>query len=48
MLHTAADVRRAREDLGFTTMTTMADGLRAEVDWVRERSPAGLPLVSSG
>ena len=48
VLHTAADVRRAREDLGFTTMTTLADGLRAEFDWVRERSPAGLPLVSSG
>ena len=45
VLHTAADVRRAREDLGFTTMTTLADGLRAELDWVRERSPAGLPLV---
>jgi nucleoside-diphosphate-sugar epimerase len=46
VLHTAADVTRAREEIGFTPATTLADGLRAELDWVLERSPADLPLVS--
>ncbi len=36
-LHTGADLTRARELLGFTPRVTLADGLRAEVDWVRER-----------
>jgi UDP-glucuronate 4-epimerase len=37
VLHTAADVTRAREDLGFAPRTSLAAGLRAEYEWVLER-----------
>jgi UDP-glucuronate 4-epimerase len=39
VLHTAADVTRAREELGFAPATTLRDGLEAELGWVlgRER-----------
>lgn len=36
-LHTGADLTRARELLGFEAATTLEDGLRAEVNWIRER-----------
>ena len=39
VLHTAADVSRARAELGFAPATTLADGLRAEYEWVLARAP---------
>ena len=39
VLHTGADITRAREDLGFEPATDLADGLRAEFEWVRARAP---------
>jgi nucleoside-diphosphate-sugar epimerase len=50
VLHTAADVTRAREDLGFAPATTFADGLSAEYEWVLARvgrAPA-LAALSAG
>ena len=38
VLHTAADVGRARADLGFAPVTTLASGLRAEFEWVLART----------
>ncbi len=35
-LHTGADLTRARELLGFAPATSLADGLRAEIDWIRQ------------
>ena len=40
MLHTGADITRAREALGFDPATSIADGLRAELEWVAERAAA--------
>jgi UDP-glucuronate 4-epimerase len=34
VLHTAADVTRAREELGFAPATSFAPGLQAEFQWV--------------
>jgi UDP-glucuronate 4-epimerase len=39
VLHTAADVSRARAELGFAPVTTLADGLRAEYEWVLAHAP---------
>jgi len=36
-LHTGAELTRARELLGFEPATTLEDGLRAEVNWIRQR-----------
>jgi UDP-glucuronate 4-epimerase len=38
VLHTAADVTRARAELGFAPATSLAAGLRAEFEWVRARA----------
>jgi UDP-glucuronate 4-epimerase len=38
VLHTGADITRAREALGFDPATSLADGLRAELEWVAERA----------
>jgi nucleoside-diphosphate-sugar epimerase len=35
-LHTGADLTRARQLLGFAPKTTLAHGLEAEVEWIRE------------
>jgi UDP-glucose 4-epimerase len=40
VLHTAADTARARRDLGWRPQTSLADGLRAEFDWVAGRLSA--------
>jgi nucleoside-diphosphate-sugar epimerase len=41
VLHTGADITRAREDLGFEPATNLASGLRAEFKWTAElASPA--------
>jgi UDP-glucuronate 4-epimerase len=37
VLHTGADITRAREDLGFEPATDLAAGLRAEFEWTAER-----------
>ncbi|MDA8380342.1 MAG: NAD-dependent epimerase/dehydratase family protein [Actinomycetota bacterium] len=39
VLHTAADLSRARDLLGFSATTDFRDGLAAEVDWVRSFVP---------
>ena len=48
VLHTAADVSRARDELGFRPATSLAEGLQAEYEWVVERAEArrGLAVVS--
>jgi UDP-glucuronate 4-epimerase len=38
--HTAADSTRARNELGFEPVTGLAEGLRAEYEWVRRRAEA--------
>jgi nucleoside-diphosphate-sugar epimerase len=50
VLHTAADVGRARDELGFAPTTTLASGLRAEYDWVlaRARRRPRLAAVGAG
>ncbi|HWM12045.1 MAG TPA: NAD-dependent epimerase/dehydratase family protein [Solirubrobacteraceae bacterium] len=40
VLHTGAAIERARDELGFTPGTSLHDGLRAELEWVRSRRPA--------
>jgi UDP-glucuronate 4-epimerase len=37
VMHTGADIAGAREALGFDPATTLEDGLRAELEWVRSR-----------
>jgi hypothetical protein len=37
VLHTGADIEGAREALGFDPATTLEEGLRAELEWVRAR-----------
>ncbi len=39
--HTGADLTRARELLGFKARHSLADGLAAEVAWIRARQTAG-------
>jgi UDP-glucuronate 4-epimerase len=36
---TGADITRARRDLGFRPGTSLEDGLRAEFEWMAERTP---------
>jgi nucleoside-diphosphate-sugar epimerase len=43
MRDTFADTSAAREELGWTPRTTLADGIRAEVRWLQE----ALPLLTS-
>ena len=38
MVDTGADIRLARRDLGFDPTTSLADGLRAEFEWIAERA----------
>ena len=47
VLHTAADITRAREALGFEPATSLADGLRAELEWAAERATRRAALSSS-
>ena len=50
VLHTAADITRAREELGFVPATSLAEGLQAEFEWVvaRTRRRPRLAAVSAG
>jgi UDP-glucuronate 4-epimerase len=41
VLHTGADIARARADLGFAPATGIAEGLAAEFAWVLEREATG-------
>jgi len=38
VVDTGADIRLARRDLGFDPTTSLADGLRAEFEWIAERA----------
>ena len=48
VLDTAADTRRAREELGFAPATTLAAGLRAEFEWVLARAQRRPRLAAVG
>ena len=41
VLHTAADIARARGELGFAPATPLDEGLAAEFEWVQTRAPRG-------
>jgi UDP-glucuronate 4-epimerase len=45
VLHTGADIERARSDLGYAPSTGLEDGLRAELAWVAEHEPASVRAV---
>ena len=47
VLHTGADIARARAELGFEPATTLEDGLRAEFEWARSARPAALPSAAA-
>jgi UDP-glucuronate 4-epimerase len=47
VLHTAADVARAREELGFAPATSLAEGLGAELSWVLDRLEPRARAVSA-
>lgn len=42
---TGADTSLARRELGWAPTVSLADGLRASMDWVREHRGAGLPVA---
>jgi UDP-glucuronate 4-epimerase len=48
VLHTGADIRRAREDLCFSPATGLEAGLRAEFEWAVERAERAAQLIASG
>jgi UDP-glucuronate 4-epimerase len=48
VLHTAADITRARDELGYAPETTLEEGLAAELDWVLEHARAPLRCAQSG
>jgi UDP-glucuronate 4-epimerase len=47
VLHTAADVTRAREELGFAPATSLEEGLDAELRWVLDRVAPRARAVSA-
>ena len=48
VLHTGADISRAREDLGFEPATDLRAGLRAEYDWTRAQARRQATVASYG
>ena len=48
VLNTAADTSRAREELGFAPATGLAEGLRAEFEWVLARTERRPRLAAVG
>jgi UDP-glucose 4-epimerase len=44
--HTAADISRARAELGYSPTVDMASGLRSQVDWQRELEDRRAPGVA--
>ena len=47
VLHTGADIVRAREKLGYRPSTSLEDGLRAEFEWALAARPAACPSVAA-
>lgn len=47
VLHTGADITRAREELGYEPVTGIAEGLRAEFSWAAERVEQGVALAAA-
>jgi UDP-glucose 4-epimerase len=45
VLHTGADIARARDALGFDPTMTLEEGLRAELEWVRARAVSSSPRM---
>jgi UDP-glucuronate 4-epimerase len=45
---TGADIRRARDELGFTPKTDLEAGLRAEFEWVLDRARPHAAALSAG
>ena len=48
VLNTAADTGRARAEVGFAPVTTLAAGLRAEFEWVLARTERRPRLAAVG
>ncbi len=48
VLHTGADIGRARELLGYAPATTLEDGLRAEFEWTLARHGHGHARAAAG
>ena len=47
VLHTGADIARAREKLGYEPSTSLEDGLRAEFEWALAARPAAIPSAAA-
>jgi UDP-glucose 4-epimerase len=47
VLHTGADIARAREQLGYEPSTTLEDGLRAEFEWALAARAAAAPPAAA-
>jgi UDP-glucuronate 4-epimerase len=47
VLHTGADIERARADLGYAPATALEEGLRAEFEWTRARRAGRARLLTS-
>ena len=47
VLHTGADIGRARADLGYAPATDLEAGLRAELAWVAEQASAVSPRLAA-
>ena len=45
MRRTAGDTSRARQSIGWRPRVSLRDGLRSELDWVRERREAELEVI---
>jgi UDP-glucuronate 4-epimerase len=48
VMHTGADIERAREELGYEPATDLETGLAAEFEWVLERAGVGLRAAAAG
>ena len=48
VLHTGADITRAREALGYRPTTDLAAGLQAEFEWVRDHSSVRRVIARAG
>lgn len=46
--HTSADCTRATKDLGYAPRVRLAEGLRAEVEWLQRSEDRGQWVVGSG
>jgi UDP-glucuronate 4-epimerase len=48
VLHTGADISRARDELGYEPATGVREGLRQEVRWTADRGDARTGLAAAG